>query len=249
MTRPTSCPACNADWRGERIPAIARPSFGDLTHFTRAILVVDPGLDRTVAYRCPDCSAETPAGPNSLAGWQVAERRSALPSGALATAGRQLAAERRIGAPSRILRALIVGALAAAVLAGAWRCARAEDLPARQVWVIDGDTLDILVPVKERIRLRAIDAPESWQPHCPAEKAKGLEAKRAVIDLVRSSRTVTVSRGAGEADRYGRTLADMAADGEDIGRFLLGRGLALPYRPGPAAKAERIAHWCGPGAW
>jgi len=54
------CPECQADWRGHRIPAMWRKMYGGHTHFSRVISISDMNLDRTIAWRCPDCGAEFP---------------------------------------------------------------------------------------------------------------------------------------------------------------------------------------------
>lgn len=154
---------------------------------------------------------------------------------------------RAIGIVALGLVALWLASAAILLFISRPRAAEAQSLPVRQLWVIDGDTLDLLAPHHERIRLEGIDAPETARPSCEAERQKSLEAKRAAIALVRAGRTATVTRKG--QDRFGRTLADVSIDGRDLGRHLLERRLALPYRPGPDAKARRIAHWCGPGPW
>ena len=47
-------------------------------------------------------------------------------------------------------------------------------------------------------------------------------------------------------DCYGRTLAHVLVDGDDVGDRLLAEGLALRWRPGPIAKAQRLAIWVRP---
>lgn len=51
------CRHCGAALLGNPIPEEARHSYG-ATHFSRKISVYDTELDRTVAYRCPDCKGE-----------------------------------------------------------------------------------------------------------------------------------------------------------------------------------------------
>jgi len=46
-------------------------------------------------------------------------------------------------------------------------------------------------------------------------------------------------------DRYGRTLAHVFAGRVNVAAVLLKEGFALPYVPGPQAKAARMAAWCG----
>lgn len=49
------CKKCGADWLGQEIPEKDRESFGNHTNFSRRISMYDRDLDRTVAYKCPDC--------------------------------------------------------------------------------------------------------------------------------------------------------------------------------------------------
>ena len=59
------CSSCGADLRGPDIPddyrylygnsAICEYGCGNEPHYTRLISVYDRQLDRTVAWRCPDC--------------------------------------------------------------------------------------------------------------------------------------------------------------------------------------------------
>lgn len=55
---PTDCPLCEVDLRGAEIPETDRELFGNATHFSQVIGVYDTGRDRTVAWRCPQCSGE-----------------------------------------------------------------------------------------------------------------------------------------------------------------------------------------------
>jgi rubredoxin len=51
------CPKCKADLRSIPIPKKDRIYHGGNTHFSRLIGIYDHGLDRTVAWQCPDCKA------------------------------------------------------------------------------------------------------------------------------------------------------------------------------------------------
>ncbi len=53
-----NCPACGASLVGDPIPEDAREHHGGATHYRREIGIYDRSLDRTVAYRCPDCGHE-----------------------------------------------------------------------------------------------------------------------------------------------------------------------------------------------
>lgn len=107
--------------------------------------------------------------------------------------------------------------------------------------VIDGDTLR---QGKDRLRLLHIDAPETHEPRCPAERRKGKQATARLRQLIRSAWDVQV-RDSGERDKYGRRLVDLYLDGKDVGDILIAEGLAVPWEPGSAAWRERRAHWCG----
>ena len=51
---PRHCPKCNADLRGEPIPANQRRYFSG-THFWRVVGLELPGYDGVSAWECPDC--------------------------------------------------------------------------------------------------------------------------------------------------------------------------------------------------
>lgn len=118
--------------------------------------------------------------------------------------------------------------------------------------IIDGDT--VALPCRqpdctgpERIRILNIDAPETRGAACEAEMVKGLDAKAALAGLLRG-RSITLRRCEPDtgrcADRYGRTLATLASPAGDIGDAMIAAGHALPWSPGPEAKAIRQQIWC-----
>ena len=106
------------------------------------------------------------------------------------------------------------------------------------VILIDGDTIDV---DGTRIRVLEIDTPETFRPRCENELVLGLKAKARLRELLDSGPVTFAAKG---HDRYGRTLAHVYAGEVDVGRKLLDEGFALPWRPGPIAKAERLAAWC-----
>ncbi len=96
--------------------------------------------------------------------------------------------------------------------------------------VADGDTFTLRDG--EKIRVENVDTPEI-DGHCAEEKAWARQAKAFTqrfvadgIDLRRSGR-----------DRYGRTLARVSADGQDLGDALVGAGLARRW-------SGRRESWC-----
>lgn len=146
------------------------------------------------------------------------------------------------------MKALAGLALVIASLFSVPETALAEVIDGNRILIIDGDTvaLPCTVPARgcaEKIRFIDIDAPETFRPTCENERAVGLQAKARLAELLRGA-TVYVERS-GRKDRYGRTLANLTTADGDVGAVLIREGLAVPYRPGKAAKAGRIAHWCG----
>ena len=117
--------------------------------------------------------------------------------------------------------------------------ASAETFDGRRAVIIDGDTLAL---GSERIRLLNIDAPESFRSRCERELVMGLKAKERLAALARSGPLEVERHG---QDRYRRTLARVYGGGRDLGQVLVQEGLALPWRDGPEARADRLRHWCG----
>ena len=109
--------------------------------------------------------------------------------------------------------------------------------------VVDGDT----VWIKDehgalvKVRLLGMDAPEICQ-------AGGPEARDALKRRV-LGRAVTVSFQ--YRDDYGRTLGRVYQDGEDLGRWMVGKGHAWSYgyrrSPGPYASEQASAKTAGLG--
>jgi endonuclease YncB( thermonuclease family) len=124
-------------------------------------------------------------------------------------------------------------------------------LRGRVVAVADGDTITVLTPAqqRERVRLAAIDAPESKQ-------AFGGAAKRGLSALVFGA-DVRVEYS--KRDRYGRIVGRVLRDGRDAGLAQIEAGLAWHYaryaaeQPGAErsayAQAERAARAARRGLW
>lgn len=115
-----------------------------------------------------------------------------------------------------------------------------QTYPAGTLVVVDGDTVKV---GRKRLRLAEIDAPEIEHARCRTERRAGERSKIRVVQLL-EGQTATV-RFSGRSDRYDRPLVDLVVPEGDVGTILLDEGLALPYRGGRAAWAERAAHWCG----
>jgi len=106
--------------------------------------------------------------------------------------------------------------------------------------VVDGDTLDLQVDLgfgvltRQRVRLLGINAPEHNTP----------EGKKAVAFVQKWVKehgpTFAVRTMKDKKEKYGRYLATILSDTEELGQALVDAGLAAPWggsgvRPVPAA--------------
>lgn len=102
--------------------------------------------------------------------------------------------------------------------------------------VIDGDTIENTA-TSERIRVANVDTAETGdRARCALERRHGDRAKREVRTMIASAEAVSVRR-TGRIDNYGRTVAFVLIDGQDLGRSLTEAGLARPWR-------GRRQPWC-----
>jgi endonuclease YncB( thermonuclease family) len=101
--------------------------------------------------------------------------------------------------------------------------------------VIDGDTIR---SDEERIRLEGIDAAEIGHAQCEAERRLAVLSKQRLQQLLGSG-SVDIRRNQhpDKPDRYGRTLAQVLVDGEDVACVLIKEGYARPWR-------GRREDWC-----
>ncbi len=107
--------------------------------------------------------------------------------------------------------------------------------------VVDGDTLWLArasggKPLK--VRMTGIDAPEICQ-------AGGVAARDALAGKVLGKSVVIAVPTARSRDDYGRVLAAVELNGDDIGRWMVRSGQAWSYgykkRPGPYAAEQLLA--------
>jgi micrococcal nuclease len=109
---------------------------------------------------------------------------------------------------------------------------------AAEGWIArDGDT--IVAPWREVIRIANIDTAE-MNCRCAAECTLAYQAKAATAHALWLGSQVTLVPYTRPRDRYGRTLAYVVIDGRDLGKWLIGQGLARPYDGG------RRDSWCRP---
>jgi endonuclease YncB( thermonuclease family) len=101
--------------------------------------------------------------------------------------------------------------------------------------VIDGDTIHA---PGERYRLLDIDAPEIHRAQCDAERRLGELAKRRLQALLDAGPVAFSPDPPTKRDRYGRLLAHLIVNGEDVACVLIREGYAVPW-------SGRRANWCG----
>jgi micrococcal nuclease len=128
--------------------------------------------------------------------------------------------------------------------------------PARVVYVVDGDTIDVEIGGQEyRVRYIGIDAPETVKPKTPVEWM-GPEASAANKALV-AGKIVFLEKDVSNVDKYGRLLRYVyLADGTCVNGELVRQGYAqaITYPPdvkhqGRLRVLEREARQASLGLW
>lgn len=109
---------------------------------------------------------------------------------------------------------------------------------AEPITVIDGDTIYY---GEEKIRIVGLDAPETYQARCDAERALGQRATGYLRVMVKRG-PVTIERQA-KPDRYKRTLARVFIGGRDVADIMVSEGLAVRYDC-PRGRCPRRIDWC-----
>lgn len=109
-------------------------------------------------------------------------------------------------------------------------------------WVIDGDTVDVLINgASERVRMLGIDTPETKKPNTPVE-CFGPQATEYTTSLLPPGTALYLERDIVGRDDYGRLLAYVyrASDGLFVNLELVRGGFALPFpfRPNDAHAAD-----------
>lgn len=138
----------------------------------------------------------------------------------------------------------------AAVEAAGQSAGRARSAPtiiAGTASVIDGDTVEIH---GQRLRLHAIDAPESRQT-CLRDGVPWRCGQAAALALAARIGRQPLRCQQTDTDRYQRVVARCHLGSEDLGGWLVGQGLAMAYRPygrdyvaqEAAARAARKGLW------
>jgi endonuclease YncB( thermonuclease family) len=127
-----------------------------------------------------------------------------------------------------------------------------RSLRASDVRIIDGDTINVR-GITPNVRLVGFNTPETWRPSCTAERQVGERATARLSQLVRNASSIQFERvacscrpGTEGTDRcnFGRLCGSLFVDGQDVGRTLIGEGLAVPYRCGRTSCPPRPQAWC-----
>jgi len=108
--------------------------------------------------------------------------------------------------------------------------ARAAEYVGKVVGISDGDTLTLLTPEKQQVKVRLgeIDTPESRQPY-------GNRARQALSDLAFGKQARIVVQ---DTDRYGRTVGRVYVGNVDVNAEMVRQGAAWVYRK--YAKDQRL---------
>jgi endonuclease YncB( thermonuclease family) len=162
----------------------------------------------------------------------------------------------KIAAPSLALKAflvavIVVGVALVVTLLVPARASQASvpnaSFDGQVIRVTDGDSITVRAGEENiKVRLAQIDAPETGQPW-------GTRSRQELADMI-AGRTITVT-STGQ-DRYGRTIAQIEADGVDVNRDMIARGAAWAYTSyvtDPSmietqrrARAEGVGLWAMP---
>ena len=107
---------------------------------------------------------------------------------------------------------------------------------ARVTCVVDGDTFWL---EGEKVRIADINAPETHQAMCDAERVRGKQATLRLLALLNAGPFDLVSQGR-DTDRYGRLLRIVKRGGTSIGGRLVAEGLAEHW-------SGKRGDWCQTG--
>ena len=96
----------------------------------------------------------------------------------------------------------------------------------------DGDTCYVTINGEDtKIRLLELDTPEISKPKCDQELEWGLRARDYINNLIANAKTIEI-KTAYLKDFFGRTLAYLIIDGEDVSALLVKNDLGVVYKKG-----------------
>ena len=102
----------------------------------------------------------------------------------------------------------------------------------------DGDTCYVMIDgTKAKIRLLELDTPEISKPKCEAELELGLEARDYLNNLITNALSVEIKTEY-KKDYFGRTLAHLIIDGEDVSSMIVRNNLGVKY------DTDNKMNWC-----
>lgn len=128
-----------------------------------------------------------------------------------------------------LVMVLIVGVLVLAIMAQ-----HRDDVHPRvsvdvsEIRVVDGDTIRWR---GERVRLTGFDAPEIFSPQCPSELTQGRTAAAALLRDLQGATVIELATFP-RKDRYGRIVATLWLDGQDVAERMVAAGFARFYDGG-----------------
>ena len=100
-------------------------------------------------------------------------------------------------------------------------------IPSR-LTVVDGDTVRL---AGQSIRLVGFDTPETYRAECASERRLGDAAPDRLRDLLARASSAQLAY-LPRRDQYGRDLARLMLDGQDVTDIMVGEGLARRYSGG-----------------
>ena len=103
-----------------------------------------------------------------------------------------------------------------------------ESISPSRLTVVDGDTVRL---AGDTIRLVGFDTPETYRAQCDAERVRGdaaTERLRELLDQATAAQLAYLPR----RDQYGRDLAQLMLDGQDVADVMVREGLARRYSGG-----------------
>lgn len=135
---------------------------------------------------------------------------------------------------------------------GTYSYSEFQKLPARNVRIIDGDTIAVS-GLTANVRLVGFNTPETHRAKCTAERSLGDKATARLRQLVSSVASVQVRRVAcackpgTEGTRrcnFGRFCGTLLVDGLDVGTTLIVEKLAVPFHCGKTSCPKAPNDWC-----
>jgi len=102
----------------------------------------------------------------------------------------------------------------------------------------DGDTCYVTINGEDtKIRLLELDTPEISKPKCDQELEWGLRARDYINNLIENAKTIEIKTEY-QKDFFGRTLAHLIIDEEDVSALLVKNDLGVVYKKG------HKMNWC-----